>query len=175
MDRNQEQMYNRRSVRKDQRMLFNAHVPQLTDNWFCFIQVSSAMGEEICRLHVLVDEFHADFHPSPHVLKIYKSVSGGTDGFFLITTFLVNNLRCFGDYKCIDCFPCDLLLLAGAAGSCGGGDGQEPGLSLLQRRLRFYPVLSELHDGYLNCRPNCIQNNEIVSVSPRVARNKSVQ
>lgn len=33
------------------------------------------MGEEICRLHVLVDEFHSDFHPSPHVLKIYKSVS----------------------------------------------------------------------------------------------------
>lgn len=88
MDRNQEQMYNRRSVRKDQRMLFNAHVPQLTDNCFCFIQVSSAMGEEICRLHVLVDEFHADFHPSPHVLKIYKSVSGGTDEFFLTTSQL---------------------------------------------------------------------------------------
>lgn len=38
-------------------------------------QVSVAMEEEICRLHVLVDEFHTDFHPSPHVLKIYKSVS----------------------------------------------------------------------------------------------------
>ncbi|XP_034737786.1 mitofusin-1b [Etheostoma cragini] len=36
-------------------------------------KVSSAMGEEICRLHVIVDEFCADFHPSPHVLKIYKS------------------------------------------------------------------------------------------------------
>ncbi|XP_058494782.1 mitofusin-1b [Solea solea] len=36
-------------------------------------KVSSAMGEEICRLHVIVDEFHADFHPSPHVLKIYKT------------------------------------------------------------------------------------------------------
>ncbi|TKS74654.1 Mitofusin-1 [Collichthys lucidus] len=36
-------------------------------------KVSSAMEEEICRLHVIVDEFHADFHPSPHVLKIYKS------------------------------------------------------------------------------------------------------
>ncbi|XP_070764543.1 mitofusin-1b [Enoplosus armatus] len=36
-------------------------------------KVSNAMGEEICRLHVIVDEFHADFHPSPHVLKIYKS------------------------------------------------------------------------------------------------------
>uniref|UniRef100_A0A7N8Y862 Mitofusin 1 n=1 Tax=Mastacembelus armatus TaxID=205130 RepID=A0A7N8Y862_9TELE len=36
-------------------------------------KVSSAMGEEICRLHVIVDEFRADFHPSPQVLKIYKS------------------------------------------------------------------------------------------------------
>ncbi|KAG7282860.1 hypothetical protein CRUP_020698 [Coryphaenoides rupestris] len=36
-------------------------------------KVSSAMGEEICRLNVIVDEFHADFHPSSHVLKIYKS------------------------------------------------------------------------------------------------------
>ncbi|TMS20344.1 Mitofusin-1 [Larimichthys crocea] len=36
-------------------------------------KVSGAMEEEICRLHVIVDEFHADFHPSPHVLKIYKS------------------------------------------------------------------------------------------------------
>uniref|UniRef100_A0A3Q1AW76 Mitofusin 1 n=1 Tax=Amphiprion ocellaris TaxID=80972 RepID=A0A3Q1AW76_AMPOC len=36
-------------------------------------KVSNAMGEEICRLHVIVDEFHTDFHPSPHVLKIYKS------------------------------------------------------------------------------------------------------
>lgn len=39
------------------------------------IQVSDAMAEEISRLHVLVDEFHADFHPSPHVLKMYKAVS----------------------------------------------------------------------------------------------------
>ncbi|XP_029004660.1 mitofusin-1b [Betta splendens] len=36
-------------------------------------KVSSAMEEEICRLHVIVDEFHADFHPSPNVLKLYKS------------------------------------------------------------------------------------------------------
>ncbi|XP_077462603.1 mitofusin-1b [Stigmatopora argus] len=36
-------------------------------------KVSNAMGEEICRLHVIVDEFHADFHPSSHVLKLYKS------------------------------------------------------------------------------------------------------
>ncbi|CAG08068.1 unnamed protein product, partial [Tetraodon nigroviridis] len=36
-------------------------------------KVSDAMAEEISRLHVLVDQFHSDFHPSPHVLKIYKS------------------------------------------------------------------------------------------------------
>uniref|UniRef100_A0A673A2C3 Dynamin-type G domain-containing protein n=1 Tax=Sphaeramia orbicularis TaxID=375764 RepID=A0A673A2C3_9TELE len=36
-------------------------------------QVSNAMGEEICRLHVIVEEFHTDFHPSTHVLKLYKS------------------------------------------------------------------------------------------------------
>ncbi|XP_053369509.1 mitofusin-1-like isoform X1 [Clarias gariepinus] len=36
-------------------------------------QVSNAMAEEICRLSVLIDEFHSDFHPSAHVLKIYKS------------------------------------------------------------------------------------------------------
>lgn len=42
------------------------------------------MGEEICRLNILVDEFHSDFHPSPHVLKIYKSVSG--DSVSLIRT-----------------------------------------------------------------------------------------
>uniref|UniRef100_A0A7N6AQJ7 Dynamin-type G domain-containing protein n=1 Tax=Anabas testudineus TaxID=64144 RepID=A0A7N6AQJ7_ANATE len=36
-------------------------------------KVSTAMAEEICRLHVIVDEFHADFHPSAHVLKLYKS------------------------------------------------------------------------------------------------------
>ncbi|XP_015258214.1 PREDICTED: mitofusin-1 [Cyprinodon variegatus] len=36
-------------------------------------KVSIAMREEINRLHVIVDEFHADFHPSPQVLKIYKA------------------------------------------------------------------------------------------------------
>ncbi|XP_055796834.1 mitofusin-1-like [Salvelinus fontinalis] len=36
-------------------------------------KVSSAMGEEICRLNVLIEEFHSDFHPSPHILKLYKS------------------------------------------------------------------------------------------------------
>ncbi|XP_076879654.1 mitofusin-1b isoform X2 [Brachyhypopomus gauderio] len=36
-------------------------------------QVSNAMEEEICRLSVLIDEFRSDFHPSPHMLKIYKS------------------------------------------------------------------------------------------------------
>lgn len=41
----------------------------------CLYQVSNAMADEICRLSVLIDEFHSDFHPSPHVLKGYKSVS----------------------------------------------------------------------------------------------------
>lgn len=36
-------------------------------------QVSNAMGEEIRKLHVLVDDFHMDFHPSPVVLKVYKN------------------------------------------------------------------------------------------------------
>lgn len=36
-------------------------------------QVSNAMAEEIRRLSVLVDDFHMDFHPSPVVLKVYKS------------------------------------------------------------------------------------------------------
>lgn len=38
-------------------------------------KVSSAMTDEICRLSVLVDEFYSDFHPSPQVLKLYKTVS----------------------------------------------------------------------------------------------------
>uniref|UniRef100_A0A3Q4MYU3 Mitofusin 1b n=1 Tax=Neolamprologus brichardi TaxID=32507 RepID=A0A3Q4MYU3_NEOBR len=38
-------------------------------------KVSTAMGEEICRLHLIVDEFHCDFHPSPQVLKMYKSLN----------------------------------------------------------------------------------------------------
>lgn len=36
-------------------------------------KVSDAMAEEICRLSVLIDAFRADFHPSPDVLRIYKS------------------------------------------------------------------------------------------------------
>ncbi|KAM4895271.1 mitofusin-1 isoform 4-T7 [Sylvia borin] len=36
-------------------------------------EVSSAMTDEICRLSVLVDEFYSDFHPSPQVLKLYKT------------------------------------------------------------------------------------------------------
>ncbi|XP_008328166.1 mitofusin-1b [Cynoglossus semilaevis] len=36
-------------------------------------KVSGAMGDEICRLHVIVDEFRSDFHPSPQVLRLYKS------------------------------------------------------------------------------------------------------
>ncbi|XP_032428223.1 mitofusin-1b isoform X1 [Xiphophorus hellerii] len=36
-------------------------------------KVSIAMGEEIDRLHVIVDEFRGDFHPSRQVLKLYKA------------------------------------------------------------------------------------------------------
>uniref|UniRef100_A0A672ZU07 Mitofusin 2 n=1 Tax=Sphaeramia orbicularis TaxID=375764 RepID=A0A672ZU07_9TELE len=36
-------------------------------------QVSNAMAEEIRKLHVLVDDFHLDFHPSLVVLKVYKN------------------------------------------------------------------------------------------------------
>ncbi|CAI5678568.1 unnamed protein product [Oreochromis niloticus] len=36
-------------------------------------QVSNAMADEIRKLHVLVDDFHMDFHPSPVVLKVYKN------------------------------------------------------------------------------------------------------
>lgn len=39
------------------------------------LQVSNTMAEEIRTLHVLVDDFHLDFHPSPVVLKVYKNVS----------------------------------------------------------------------------------------------------
>lgn len=40
-----------------------------------YFQVSCAMTDEICRLSVLVDEFCSEFHPTPSVLKVYKSVS----------------------------------------------------------------------------------------------------
>lgn len=36
-------------------------------------KVSNAMAEEICRLSVIIDEFRSDFHPSPQMLKMYKS------------------------------------------------------------------------------------------------------
>ncbi|XP_014908174.1 mitofusin-1b [Poecilia latipinna] len=36
-------------------------------------KVSIAMGEEINRLNVIVDEFRGDFHPSHQVLKLYKA------------------------------------------------------------------------------------------------------
>lgn len=42
---------------------------------FPWLQVSTAMAEEIRRLSVLVDEYQMDFHPSPVVLKVYKNVS----------------------------------------------------------------------------------------------------
>lgn len=38
------------------------------------LQVSNAMAEEIRKLHVLVDDFHVEFHPSSVVLKVYKNV-----------------------------------------------------------------------------------------------------
>lgn len=48
------------------------------------------MAEEIRRLSVLVDDFHMDFHPSPVVLKVYKSVSPtciGSISLYLAGTF----------------------------------------------------------------------------------------
>ncbi|XP_054904573.1 mitofusin-2 [Poeciliopsis prolifica] len=36
-------------------------------------QVTNTMAEEIRKLHILVDDFHMDFHPSPVVLKVYKN------------------------------------------------------------------------------------------------------
>lgn len=33
------------------------------------------MAEEIRKLHLLVDDFHMEFHPSSVVLKVYKNVS----------------------------------------------------------------------------------------------------
>ncbi|CAG6021995.1 unnamed protein product [Menidia menidia] len=36
-------------------------------------QVSNTMAEEIRKLHLLVDDYHMDFHPSPVVLKVYKN------------------------------------------------------------------------------------------------------
>lgn len=42
-------------------------------------QVSNAMADEIRKLHVLVDDFHMDFHPSSVVLKVYKNVSFKSD------------------------------------------------------------------------------------------------
>ncbi|XP_056278296.1 mitofusin-2 [Pseudoliparis swirei] len=36
-------------------------------------QVSNAMSEEIRKLHVLVEDYRMDFHPSPVVLKVYKN------------------------------------------------------------------------------------------------------
>lgn len=50
-------------------------VAVVTSLIFVVFQVSNAMAEEIRRLHVLVDDFHMDFHPSQVVLKVYKNVS----------------------------------------------------------------------------------------------------
>lgn len=48
------------------------------------------MAEEIRRLSVLVDEYQADFHPSPVVLKVYKSVSD-----VLLLTDCLSNVEAF--------------------------------------------------------------------------------
>lgn len=58
--------------------LFSLWLKKVGETFYLFItffQVSSAMTDEICRLSVLVDEFYSDFHPSPQVLKLYKTVS----------------------------------------------------------------------------------------------------
>ncbi|XP_061099384.1 mitofusin-1-like isoform X1 [Conger conger] len=36
-------------------------------------KVSVSMSEEISRVSTLIDEFHSDFHPSPYMLKLYKT------------------------------------------------------------------------------------------------------
>lgn len=40
------------------------------------LQVSSAMTEEIERLHVLIDQFNEGFSSDSLVIKVYKEVSG---------------------------------------------------------------------------------------------------
>lgn len=51
------------------------HSPLDANSALPWLQVSTAMAEEIRRLSVLVDEYQMDFHPSPVVLKVYKNVS----------------------------------------------------------------------------------------------------
>ena len=51
------------------------HSPLDANSTLPWLQVSTAMAEEISRLSVLVDEYQMDFHPSPVVLKVYKNVS----------------------------------------------------------------------------------------------------
>lgn len=45
-------------------------IRQMVEDVEC--KVSKALSEEIRRLGVLVDEFHASFHPDPLVLNVYK-------------------------------------------------------------------------------------------------------
>lgn len=40
--------------------------------FYFFFKVSKALSDEIRRLSVLVDEFHAPFHSEPLVLQVYK-------------------------------------------------------------------------------------------------------
>lgn len=64
-------------------------------------KVSNTMAEEIRKLHVLVDNFHLDFHPSPVVLKVYKNVRlNRTD----TTETLSMSLIClYCTYQCKTC------------------------------------------------------------------------
>lgn len=53
------------------------------------------MAEEIRRLHVLVDDFHMDFHPSQVVLKVYKNVSAVDPALNFLFCSVVVCARCF--------------------------------------------------------------------------------
>lgn len=107
-------------------------------------QVSNAMAEEICRLSVLIDEFHSDFHPSPNVLKIYKSVSvlsplkSKSEYIYKIgklSSHSVPNLIC--------------LSSAGSSHPYRARHGQESGLPLFWCCKRLCTVLSKRHDWYV--------------------------
>lgn len=59
-----------------------------------FTQVSNAMADEIRKLHVLVDDFHMDFHPSQVVLKVYKNVSFTFDSHVIHVSLKADSLQC---------------------------------------------------------------------------------
>lgn len=68
------------------------------------------MTDEICRLSVLVDDFYSDFHPSPQVLKLYKTVSFRPCLKPGSLSFLEFLLLCFYNLRSI---LCDTLSIAG--------------------------------------------------------------